>query len=157
MGYCRFAAILPLLWCAGCCWMLPPGDPPENEIVDIHPPAERDRRGAENDAVTSLAGYTLQNCPRRDIDSAPAALAPVAGGSSPGAGEISGIRYDAKAALVLRVSESAAAGASSSMIRPANRSSGRKFSSLSRDRRPGFGISPVRTPGSRRSAPSGVP
>ena len=76
MGYCRFAAILPLLWCAGCCWMLPPGDPPENEIVDIHPPAERDRRGAENDAVTSLAGYTLQNCPGAAISiQAPAARA----------------------------------------------------------------------------------
>ena len=142
MGYCRFAAILPLLWCAGCCWMLPPGDPPENEIVDIHPPAERDRRGAENDAVTSLAGYTLQNCPGAAISiQAPAALAPVAGRVVARTGEISGIRYDAKAALVLRVSESA----------------GRRFSSLSRDRRPGFGISPVRTPGSRRSAPSGVP
>lgn len=108
MGYCRFAAILPLLWCAGCCWMLPPGDPPENEIVDIHPPAERDRRGAENDAVTSLAGYTLQNCPGAAISiQAPAALAPVAGRVVARPGEISGIRYDAKAALVLRVSESA--------------------------------------------------
>ena len=105
MGYCRFAAILPLLWCAGCCWMLPPGDPPENEIVDIHPPAERDRRGAENDAVTSLAGYTLQNCPGAAISiQAPAALAPVAGRVVARTGEISGIRYDAKAALVLRVS-----------------------------------------------------
>ena len=83
MGYCRFAAILPLLWCAGCCWMLPPGDPPENEIVDIHPPAERDRRGAENDAVTSLAGYTLQNC--RDIDS---------GARGSGAGRRAGRRPD---------------------------------------------------------------
>lgn len=108
MGYCRFAAILPLLWCAGCCWMLPPGDPPENEIVDIHPPVERDRRGAENDAVTSLAGYTLQNCPGAAISiQAPAALAPVAGRVVARTGEISGIRYDAKAALVLRVSESA--------------------------------------------------
>ena len=53
-------------------------------------------------------GYTLQNCPGAAISiQAPAALAPVAGRVVARTGEISGIRYDAKAALVLRVSESA--------------------------------------------------
>lgn len=108
MEYCRFVVLLPLLfWSAGCCWILPPGDPPENEIVETRPPAMRDRRGAENDAVTSLAGYTLQNCPGVSMSiQAPKALEAVARRVINRTGEISGIRYDAKASLILRVSES---------------------------------------------------
>jgi len=94
-----------LLSAAGCC-MLPPGDPPTGTIVDPALPAERDRRGAENDAVTSLFAYTLQNYPGAVIAvQGDAELIPVAKRIIERTGKISGIRYAAEAPLVLRATD----------------------------------------------------
>lgn len=99
------AAMSALLMAAGCC-MLPPGDPPSGEIVQPRLPAERDRRGAENDAVTSLFAYTLQNCPGAAVAvQGDPELIPVAKRIIERTGKISGIRYAATAPLVLRATD----------------------------------------------------
>ena len=98
------SAILSMFLLLGAgCGMLPPGDPPPGLIVDTALPAERDRRGAENDAVTSLFAYTLQNCPGAAIAvDADALMTPVAKRIIARTGKISGIYYAANAPLVLR-------------------------------------------------------
>ncbi|MBS1370226.1 MAG: hypothetical protein HPZ91_09765 [Lentisphaeria bacterium] len=99
----RFAVILLPLLFAGCC-MLPPGDPPEGEIVTNPRPAERDMRGAENDLVTSLFGYTLQNCSGAAVAvDAEEAMIPVARRVIERTGAISGIRYAPEGRYLLRV------------------------------------------------------
>lgn len=99
------AAMSALLLAAGC-RMLPPGNPPPGVIVDPALPAERDRRGAENDAVTSLFAYTLQNCPGAAVAvQGDPALIPVAKRIIERTGKISGIRYAAVAPLVLRATD----------------------------------------------------
>lgn len=90
---------------AGCC-MLPPGDPPSGTIVDPVLPAERDRRGAENDAVTSLSAYMLQNSPGAPVAvEGDPELIPVAHRIIARTGKISGIRYAPEAVLVLRATD----------------------------------------------------
>ncbi len=96
-----------LLFSAGCCWFLPPGDPPSGDIETLVLPAERDRRGAENDTVTSLFAYTLQHHPGAAMSvEADVVMLPVARRIIERTGKISGIRYAAQAPLVLRADES---------------------------------------------------
>ncbi|MPN61851.1 hypothetical protein SDC9_209596 [bioreactor metagenome] len=105
-GFPVFCSAL-LLSGAGCC-MLPPGDPPNGPIVEPALPAERDRRGAENDAVTSLFAYTLQNCPGAGIAvQGDPAMIPLARRIIERTGKISGIRYAEEAPLVLRATNGA--------------------------------------------------
>jgi len=100
------ATMSALLMAAGGCCMLPPGDPPPGVIVDPALPAERDRRGAENDAVTSLFAYTLQNCPGAAVAvQGDAELTPVAKRIIERTGKISGIHYVPDAPLVLRATD----------------------------------------------------
>jgi len=95
-----------LLLAAAGCSTLPPGNPPSGEIVQPKLPAERDRRGAENDAVTSLFAYTLQNCPGAAIAvQGDPELIPVAKRIIERTGKISGIRCAANAPLVLRATD----------------------------------------------------
>ena len=93
-----------LLSAAGCIpLLLPPGEPPPGPIVETPLPAERDRRGAENDAVTSLFAYTLQNCPGAAVAvEADAAMTPVARRIIDRTGKISGIHYAPAARFILR-------------------------------------------------------
>lgn len=89
------AAVLApaLLLLTGCFWILPPGTPPEGVIVTEKVPAARDLRGAENDLVTSLFAYTLQNCPGAAIAvDAEEPLLPLARRVIERTGAISGIR-----------------------------------------------------------------
>ena len=103
----KFPAVLltlPLLWFfAGCCWMLPPGTPPEGAIVTEEIPAARDLRGAENDLVTSLFAYTLSNCPGAAIAvDAEEPLFPLARRVIERTGAISGIRFAPEGRYLLR-------------------------------------------------------
>jgi|GEM_PF-2516759 len=103
----KFVPVLSalLLSAAGCC-LLPPGDPPPGVIVEPVLPAERDRRGAENDAVTSLFAYTLQNCPGAAMTvQGDAALIPVARRIIERTGKISGVHYVPDAPLILRATD----------------------------------------------------
>ena len=92
-----------LLLAAGCCWMLPPGTPPEGAIVTEGTPAARDLRGAENDLVTSLFAYTLQNSPGAAVSiDADASLYPLARRVVERTGAISGIRFAPEGRYLLR-------------------------------------------------------
>ena len=92
-----------LLLAAGCCWMLPPGTPPEGAIVTEETPVARDLRGAENDLVTSLFAYTLQNCPGAAVAvDAEASLFPLARRVVERTGAISGIRFAPEGRYLLR-------------------------------------------------------
>lgn len=106
LGIFVFCSAL-LLSGAGCC-MLPPGEPPPDDIVKFTPPAERDRRGAENDAVTSLFAYTLQNCPGAAISvQGDPAMIPIGRRIIERTGKISGIRHAPEAPLILRATNGA--------------------------------------------------
>lgn len=99
-------AMSALLLAAAGCRTLPPGDPPPGVIVDPALPAERDRRGAENDAVTSLFAYTLQNCPGAAVAvQGDPELIPVAKRIIERTGKINGIHYVPDAPLVLRATD----------------------------------------------------
>ncbi|WP_294506407.1 hypothetical protein [uncultured Victivallis sp.] len=92
-----------LLLVAGCCWMLPPGTPPDGAIVTEEVPAARDLRGAENDLVTSLFAYTLQNCPGAAVAvEADEPLLPLARRVIERTGAISGIFFAPEGRYLLR-------------------------------------------------------
>lgn len=93
---------IPLLL-AGGCWILPPGTPPEGAIVTEEAPAIRDLRGAENDLVTSLFAYTLQNCPGAAVAvDAEEPLWSLARRVIERTGAISGIRFSPEGRYLLR-------------------------------------------------------
>ncbi|MDR0931725.1 MAG: hypothetical protein LBM70_01725 [Victivallales bacterium] len=103
MGRLIILSALVILFFAGCN-ALPPGNPPSGEIVTTLLPTERDKRGAENDLVTSLFGYTLQHCPGSSVAiEADSAMIPVARRVIERTGRISGIFYSPQGEYLLRV------------------------------------------------------
>ena len=88
------------------CESLPPGVPPQDDIVKNDPPAgELSPRKAENLLITALGLYTLREMPGIGIalNSDQATLMPAAR-ILKGMGAMSGVRFDSQAQVELRSS-----------------------------------------------------